>query len=98
MHVFRSMILDARIDRVWAAVRAFDGVANWNPGVDTATLENGVATATGTIRSLQITDGTVFRETLLAHWAAFAGTGVDGTDANARKLFLFSGFGLILPG
>ena len=67
MHVFRSMILDARIDRVWAAVRAFDGVANWNPGVDTATLENGVATATGTIRSLQITDGTVFRETLLAH-------------------------------
>ena len=67
MHVFRSMIIDADIDRVWTAVRAFDGVANWNPGVDTATLENGAATATGTIRSLQITDGTVFRETLLAH-------------------------------
>ncbi len=67
MHVFRSMIIDADIERVWAAVRAFDGVAAWNPGVDVATLESGSATATGTVRHLQIPDGTVFRETLLAH-------------------------------
>lgn len=67
MHVFRSMIIDAEIDRVWAAVRAFDGVALWNPGVLSATLENGSPTATGTIRTLDIADGTVFRETLLAH-------------------------------
>ena len=32
MHVFRSMIIDADIARVWAAVRDFDGVAAWNPG------------------------------------------------------------------
>jgi mxaD protein len=61
------MIIDADITKVWAAVRAFDGVANWNPGVTTATLENGAATATGTIRKLDIPDGSVFRETLLAH-------------------------------
>lgn len=67
MHVFRSMVIDADIARVWQAVRAFDGVANWNPGVDRATLEHGAPTETGTIRSLQIPDGTVFRETLLAH-------------------------------
>lgn len=67
MHVFRSVILDAPIDRVWAAVRSFDGVAGWNPGVVRATLENGAATATGTIRKLDIADGSVFRETLLAH-------------------------------
>ncbi len=67
MHVFRSMIIDANIDRVWQAVRNFDGLAAWNPGVDKATLENGAPTATGSIRSLQIRDGTVFRETLLAH-------------------------------
>ena len=67
MHVYRSMIIDERIDRVWQAVRAFDGVAAWNPGVETAVLENGASTSTGTIRSLQIPDGTVFRETLLAH-------------------------------
>ena len=67
MHVFRSMIIDAEIARVWQAVRAFDGVAVWNPGVDKATLENGTATATGTIRRLEIPDGSIFRETLLAH-------------------------------
>lgn len=67
MHVFRSMIIDAEIDRVWSAVRAFDGVADWNPGVSKATLENGTSSAVGTIRNLQIPDGTVFRETLLAH-------------------------------
>ncbi|MGB0506941.1 MAG: SRPBCC family protein [Pikeienuella sp.] len=67
MHVYRSMIIDAQIDRVWAAVRAFDGVADWNPGVSKAILENGASTATGTIRNLQIPDGTHFRETLLAH-------------------------------
>lgn len=67
MKVFRSMIIDAEIERVWAAVRAFDGVASWNPGVDQAVLENGAPTATGTIRRLDIPDGSQFRETLLAH-------------------------------
>lgn len=67
MHVFRSMIIDAPIKAVWAAIRAFDGVAAWNPGVLEARLEGGAATATGTIRRLDIADGTVFRETLLAH-------------------------------
>ena len=67
MHVYRSMIIDETIERVWQAVRAFDGVAAWNPGVETAVLENGAPTATGTIRSLQTRDGGIFRETLLAH-------------------------------
>ncbi len=67
MHVFRSMIIDADIRKVWAAVRAFDGVMHWNPGVVAASLESGSPTATGTVRKLDIADGTVFRETLLAH-------------------------------
>ena len=67
MHVFRSMLIDAPIDRAWAAVRAFDGVADWNPAVTSARMESGTATAVGAIRHLEITDGTVFRETLLAH-------------------------------
>lgn len=67
MHVFRSMILNAPIARVWAAVRAFDGVVYWNPGVTAARLDAGRATETGALRHLDIADGTVFRETLLAH-------------------------------
>lgn len=67
MHVYRSMILDHDIDRVWQAVRAFDGVVHWNPGVTKATLENGAPTATGSIRKLDVAGGSAFRETLLAH-------------------------------
>ncbi len=67
MKVFRSIVIDAPIADVWAAVRAFDGVVNWNPGVTAARMESGSPTAVGSIRHLDIADGTVFRETLLAH-------------------------------
>ncbi|GAB5435226.1 SRPBCC family protein [Falsiruegeria mediterranea] len=65
MHVYRSMILNAPIDAVWSAVRAFDGVDQWNPGVAAARMEAGSATAVGSIRRLDIVDGAVFRETLV---------------------------------
>ena len=67
MKVFRSMVLDAPVTRVWTAVRAFDAVADWNPGVVAARMESGSPTAVGSVRRLDIADGTVFRETLLAH-------------------------------
>ncbi len=65
MHVFRSMILEAPIASVWRMVRAFDGVQLWNPAVTSARIETGSATAPGSIRHLDIVDGTAFRETLL---------------------------------
>ena len=67
MKVFRSMVLDAPVARVWAAVRAFDAVVDWNPGVIAARMESGSPTAVGSVRHLDIADGTTFRETLLAH-------------------------------
>lgn len=66
MKVFTSVVLDAPIARVWATVRAFDGVAKWNPGVTAARMESGSPTQVGSVRHLDIADGTVFRETLLA--------------------------------
>jgi ligand-binding SRPBCC domain-containing protein len=67
MKVMRSVVIDAPIAEVWAAVRRFDGVANWNPGVTAAVMESGLPTEVGAIRKLDIADGSVFRETLLAH-------------------------------
>ena len=67
MKVMRSVVIDAPIATVWAAVRRFDGVADWNPGVVAATLESGQPTEVGAVRKLDIADGSVFRETLLAH-------------------------------
>ncbi|MBX2868067.1 MAG: SRPBCC family protein [Acidiferrobacterales bacterium] len=67
MKVKRSVVIDAPIERVWQTVRRFDGVAVWNPGVNKAILESGSPTQTGSVRKLEIVDGSVFRETLLAH-------------------------------
>ena len=67
MKVKRSVIIDAPIERVWQAVRRFDGVAAWNPGVTAAVMESGSPTEVGSVRTLDIVDGSVFRETLLAH-------------------------------
>lgn len=67
MKVMRSVIIDAPIDRVWDAVRRFDGVVNWNPGVTGAVMETGSPTEVGSVRALDIADGSRFRETLLAH-------------------------------
>ncbi len=67
MKVMRSVVLEAPVDTVWNAVRAFDGVVDWNPGVTGARMESGTPTSVGSIRHLDIVDGTVFRETLLAH-------------------------------
>lgn len=67
MKVMRSVVIDAPIARTWQAVRRFDGVAAWNPGVAAARLERGAPTEVGAIRALDIVDGSVFRETLLAH-------------------------------
>lgn len=67
MKVMRSVIIEAPIHDVWAIVRVFDGVAKWNPGVVSAKMESGTGTSVGAIRHLNIVDGTIFRETLLAH-------------------------------
>ena len=67
MKVMTSVIIEAPIANVWAAVRGFDQVVNWNPGVTAAQMETGTPTSVGSIRHLDIVDGTVFRETLLAH-------------------------------
>ena len=65
--VFRSVIIQAPIEKVWAVVRAFDGVADWNPSVIASRMESGTSTSVGAIRHLDIEDGSIFRETLLAH-------------------------------
>lgn len=67
MHVYRSLVLNADVEMVWAAVRAFDRVVKWNPGVTAARLEHGRPTEVGALRALDIADGSIFRETLLAH-------------------------------
>lgn len=65
--VYRSLIIDAPIDVVWSAIRAFDQVDKWNPGVADAWMESGGNTDIGGVRHLATPDGDLFVETLLAH-------------------------------
>ena len=67
MHVFRSMFIEAPIEEVWAALRSFDGVVNWNPGITSAEMESGTGTDVGHIRKMDGADGSFWRETLLDH-------------------------------
>ena len=67
MHVFRSMIIEAPIESVWIALRRFDGVAAWNPGVTKAEMLSGDPTEIGAVRRLEAADGSLWRETLLDH-------------------------------
>jgi len=67
IRVHRSLVIDAPIDIVWAAIRRFDGVVDWNPGVAAAHMLSGGSTEVGGVRHLDLPDGGVIVETLLHH-------------------------------
>lgn len=68
MKVFESTIINTPADVVWATMRDFVGLTEWSSAVTGAHITNGkAADQVGAIRHLDIIDGTVFIETLLAH-------------------------------
>ena len=67
MKVLRSIVIDAPVETVWAVVRHFDSVKNWHPAVAICHMEDGRSrTEVGGVRHVALTDGGIFRETLLA--------------------------------
>ena len=67
MRIFKSAVIDAPVETVWAVLRCFDGVVKWNPGVVEASIEEGEPNdRVGCIRRLVLPDGGVIRETLRA--------------------------------
>ena len=68
MKVFESTIINAPPDKIWATLRDFVGLTVWSGAVTGAHITNGkAADQVGAIRHLDIVDGTVFIETLVAH-------------------------------
>lgn len=64
---FASTIIDAPVEAVWAVVRDFNGMPNWNPGIADSMIEGGLPSdAVGCIRSFHLKDGTHVRERLLS--------------------------------
>jgi polyketide cyclase/dehydrase/lipid transport protein len=63
---YASGIVPAELDRVWRAVRDFDGLPVWHPAIDASEIEPGPAAGEpGAIRRLTLSGGGTVREVLL---------------------------------
>ena len=64
---YASTVIDAPADRVWAAIRDFNGLPQWHPGIADSRIENSQpADRVGCIRHFHTRDGGTIRERLLA--------------------------------
>ena len=64
--VIKSTIIDAPCDRVWAALRDFNGHDRWHPEVAASTIERGQSSdKIGCVRRFKLKDGSELREQLL---------------------------------
>jgi hypothetical protein len=64
--VYTSSVIDASADRVWAAIRDFNGLPKWHPAIRDSHVENGApADKVGCIRNFNLRDGGNIREQLL---------------------------------
>lgn len=64
---YASAIIDAPVETVWALLRDFNGLPNWNGGVTRSEIEDGLdADVVGCVRSFHLGDGTHVRERLMA--------------------------------
>ena len=65
--VFTSSVIDAPLDAVWAVIRDFNGLPEWNPNVTESRIEDGrPSDAVGCVRAFTLVDGGKLREQLLA--------------------------------
>jgi len=65
--VYTSSVIAAPAERVWAAVRDFNGLPDWHPAIAESRIEAGApADQVGCIRAFRLKDGGFIREKLLA--------------------------------
>jgi uncharacterized protein YndB with AHSA1/START domain len=65
--VYTSSVIDAPADRVWAAIRDFNGLPDWHPAIAESRIEAGApADQVGCVRAFRLKDGGFIREKLLA--------------------------------
>src|SRR5687767_6788776 len=66
LHVVRSTVIDAPIERVWAVLRDFNSHDQWHDVVEVSRIEGGEASSqVGCVRSFTLRDGNRIREQLL---------------------------------
>jgi hypothetical protein len=64
--VYASSVIAAPADRVWAAIRDFNGLPDWHPAIAESRIEGGApADQVGCVRAFRLQDGGFIREKLL---------------------------------
>ena len=64
--IYTSSVIDAPADRVWAAIRDFNGLPTWHPLVRDSRIEGNLpADRVGCIRNFTLKDGGNIREQLV---------------------------------
>lgn len=67
VRTYRSAVIHAPIDKVWATIRDFNAMPDWNPAVTDSHIEEGLRPdAIGCVRNFHTADGGHLRERLLA--------------------------------
>lgn len=69
LNSYQSVEIKAPVEKVWNAVKDFDGLHKWHPVFSNDVIKSGTNNVVGAIRTLTIKDGPSFDETLLA-WDA----------------------------
>jgi len=65
--IYVSSVIDAPGDRVWAAIRDFNGLPQWHPAIRDSRIEGNLpADRVGCIRSFNLKEGGNIREQLVA--------------------------------
>lgn len=66
LRVVESVVIKAAPEKVWAAVKDFDGLNKWHPGFAKDEIVSGGNGQVGSVRKLTIKDGPSFTEKLLS--------------------------------
>lgn len=65
--VYTSSVIGAPADRLWQAVRDFNGLPDWHPNIVESRIEGGAPSdQVGCVRAFRLADGGAIREKLLA--------------------------------
>ncbi|HVT53869.1 MAG TPA: SRPBCC family protein [Dongiaceae bacterium] len=64
IEVYRTSVIPAPVRRVWALVRDFNAMPEWNAAIKTSTIENGPADRVGCRRRLVFDDGSIWTHEL----------------------------------
>lgn len=70
LNSYESIVIQAPVEKVWDAVKDFDGLATWHPMFSSGVIKSGTNNEPGAVRTMTVKDGPSFDEELLTFDAA----------------------------